>query len=136
MCQVWELLSSPYAAPSCLFSGLFEGCCLFSISPFVLLLDFPSFHLLCFLSLIFLLARLRSWHFFCSVLFLVLFPLPPLPHLSPPSFTSQWWPLGKAVPELSIPQPSNSCKLYYSPKHHFYLRTWAPSPSAAQSSPS
>lgn len=28
---------------------LLEGCCLSLVSPFVLLLDFPSFHLLCFL---------------------------------------------------------------------------------------
>lgn len=47
--------SSSFLPP---FYGLLEGCCLSSISPFVLLLDFPSFHLLCFLCLIFLLARL------------------------------------------------------------------------------
>lgn len=40
------------------FPGLLEGCCLSSNPPSVLLLDFPSFHLLCFLHLIFLLARL------------------------------------------------------------------------------
>ena len=89
------------------FSGLLEGCCFSFISPFVLLLDFPSFYLLYFLRLIFLLARLQSSHFFCSVCSLVLSPLPTLSHLSLPPFTSQCWPRAKAVPELSIKEPSN-----------------------------
>lgn len=58
MCQVQELLSSPHLSFLPPFPGLLEGCRLSSNPCSVLLLDFPSFHLLCFLRLIFLLARL------------------------------------------------------------------------------
>lgn len=58
MCQVWELLPSPPLAPSCPPSLACWRAAVSPISPFVLLPDLPSFHLLCFLRLIFLLARL------------------------------------------------------------------------------
>lgn len=121
------VLSTPssFLPPS---SGLLEGDCVSPVSSFVLLFDFPSsISVFAFCTLFFFwldFALHISFVLFSSLSFSLSLPLP---HLSPPSFTSQWWPLAKAVPELSVKEHSNFYKPHYSPKHHFYPRPWAPS---------
>lgn len=97
------------------------------------LLGLPSLHVICFLCLLFPLARLRCSHLFCSVLFLVLLPLPALPHLSPPSFTSQWWPLAKAALELSV-RALQLLQAILQPQAPFLPETVGSKPSVAPTS--